>query len=154
MQSNVRVNPFPESIEISQYIQENTDQNDRIAVIGSEPQIYFYSDRVSATGYIYMYPLMENHEFALQMQKEMIQEVESAKPEVLVFVWVPTSWLKRADSHDLLLKWFENYQASYYSLTGLVDIFSNTSTYHWGKQATWPPKSKYWIAILKRKSFD
>jgi hypothetical protein len=148
------LNPFPESIEISQYIKENTDKNDRVAVIGSEPQIYFYSDRRSATGYIYMYPLMENHEFALQMQKEMIQEVESAKPEVLVFVWVPTSWLRRVDSHDLLFKWFETYQAAYYSLTGLVNIFNNTSVYQWGQKVKWPPESDYWIAILKRKHVD
>jgi hypothetical protein len=148
------LNPFPESIEISQYIKDHTDKNDRVAVIGSEPQIYFYSDRRSATGYIYMYPLMENHEFALQMQKEMIQEVESAKPEVLVFVWVPTSWLKRVDSHDLLFKWFETYQASYYSLTGLVNIFNDTSVYQWRQEVKWPPESDYWIAILKRKHLD
>ena len=98
-----------------------------------------------------MYPLMENHAFALQMQKEMIQEVESAKPEVLVFVWVPTSWLKRADSHDLLLKWFENYQAENYFLTGLVDIFGHKTEYNWGRGVIWPPKSNYWIAVFKRK---
>jgi hypothetical protein len=51
--------PFPESIRIAEYLREHTTRNDTIAVLGSEPQIYFYSDRHSATGYVYTYGLME-----------------------------------------------------------------------------------------------
>jgi hypothetical protein len=54
------LNPFPESLEIGRFIRENSAENDRIAVIGSEPQIYFYSDRRPATGHIYTYALMED----------------------------------------------------------------------------------------------
>jgi 4-amino-4-deoxy-L-arabinose transferase-like glycosyltransferase len=42
-------NPFPESIEIARYIKEHSNKTDRIAVVGSEPQICFYADRRSAT---------------------------------------------------------------------------------------------------------
>jgi hypothetical protein len=52
-----------------------------IAVLGSEPEIYFYSRRRSATGYIYMYPLMETHPYAAQMQQELINEIEAGKPQ-------------------------------------------------------------------------
>jgi len=45
-------------------------------VLGSEPQIYFYSGRRSATGYLYMYSLTEEQKYALRMQKEMIGEIE------------------------------------------------------------------------------
>jgi 4-amino-4-deoxy-L-arabinose transferase-like glycosyltransferase len=69
--------PFPESIEVARYIEEHSSEDDRIAVIGSEPQIYFYSKRLSATGYIYTYALMEEHDYALKMQKEMITEIYS-----------------------------------------------------------------------------
>ena len=48
-------NPFPESIRIAQYLREHTNASDTIAILGSEPQIYFYSHRHSATGYIYTY---------------------------------------------------------------------------------------------------
>lgn len=37
------LNPFPESLEIASFIMDNSNENDRIAVLGSEPQIYFYS---------------------------------------------------------------------------------------------------------------
>ncbi len=54
-------NPFPESLRIAEFIRNNSRPDDTVAVIGSEPQIYFYSGRRSATSYIYMYPLMETH---------------------------------------------------------------------------------------------
>ena len=61
-QANVLINgtnPFPESVKIGDYIREHSNPDDKIAVLGSEPQIYFYSKRLSATGYIYTYGLME-----------------------------------------------------------------------------------------------
>ena len=57
-------NPFVESIRIADYLREHTSPNDTIAVLGSEPQIYFYSHRHSATGYIYTYGLMEPQKYA------------------------------------------------------------------------------------------
>jgi len=62
------VNPFQEAIQISKYIKENTKEEDQIIVLGSEPEIYFYSNRKSATGYIYMYPLMEIHPYSKEIQ--------------------------------------------------------------------------------------
>jgi len=151
-------NPFPESIEISRYIRAHTRENDRIAVIGSEPQIYFYSERRSASGYVYMYPLMEEHDFAVQMQKEMIQEIESVQPEFLVYVGIDTSWLDHPGSHKLLLEWFEKYQSKHYKIVGLVDLLQdkddllqNKTVYHWAPNVNWPPSSSSWIALFKRK---
>src|SRR5262249_10244089 len=63
-------NPFPESIKIGEYIRSQSSPDDKIAVLGSEPQIYFYSKRLSATGYIYTYALMEPQPYAHQMQEE------------------------------------------------------------------------------------
>ncbi len=145
------LNPFPESLEISRFIQAHTKNDDKIAIIGSEPQIYFYSGRHSATGYIYMYALMEDHDFALQMQKEMIREIELNEPKFLVFVQIPTSWLMRSDSHKLIFEWFERYQANNYTLDGLVELHGDTTVYHWSPGVKWPPSSSYWIVVLKRK---
>ncbi|RLB75934.1 MAG: hypothetical protein DRH24_18750 [Deltaproteobacteria bacterium] len=149
--STYRLNPFPESVQIGRFIRAHTKEDDRIAVIGSEPQIYFYSGRRSASKYIYMYPLMEHHDFALEMQKEMIQEIESAQPEFLIFVRINTSWLQRPNSHKFLFDWFETYKAKYYKLVGLVDLLDDKSVYQWMPNIKWPPRSSHWIAILKRK---
>jgi len=98
-------NPFPESVRIAEYLRDHTEADDTIAVLGSEPQIYFYSKRHSATGYIYTYELMEPQSYARQMQEEMIQQIESARPKYLIWIGVPASWLQQATSEDLILAW-------------------------------------------------
>ncbi|HZV80939.1 MAG TPA: glycosyltransferase family 39 protein, partial [Geobacteraceae bacterium] len=64
--------PFAESVGVARYVRDNTGPKDRILVLGSEPQIYFYAQRLSATGHIYMYPLMEEQPYAETMQAEML----------------------------------------------------------------------------------
>jgi hypothetical protein len=144
------LNPFPESVEIGSFIRANTKASDQIAVMGSEPQIYFYSGRRSATGHIYMYPLMAENKFALQMQEEMIEEIEKNQPKFLVFVAVSTSWLQIENSHTLLFEWFRGYCASDYSLVGLVELSDNSVQYYWGPNAKWPPDSPFWVSVLER----
>lgn len=46
------VNPFPEAPEIARRLAADTTTDDHIAILGSEPEIFFYSGRRSASGYI------------------------------------------------------------------------------------------------------
>jgi hypothetical protein len=146
------VNPFPESLEIAHYIKKNTSINDRIVVIGSEPQIYFYARRRGATGYVYTYALMESHPFALEMQKEMIQEVKEAKPKYMVFVGVPTSWLRTSRSNSLIFEWLNSYIIKHYEVVGAIDILSLTETlYLWGEKAKgYTLRSNCNLSVYKR----
>jgi hypothetical protein len=123
-------NPFVESREIAQYIRERTSEDERIAIIGSEPQIYFYANRRAATGYIYMYALMEDHPFSQQMQQQVIEEVESVNPNYLVYVNVPNSWLVRPGSDRTIFNWYSQYVQSY-DLVGLVALAQDGATYYW-----------------------
>jgi hypothetical protein len=145
-------NPFPEAIEVANYIREHTDPNDRIAVLGSEPEIYFYAGRKSATGYIYTYPLMEPQSFAHHMQQEMIAEIEQAKPKYIVTVSVPMSWLVRPDSDRTILEWSERYVGANYVLDGIADLLPVTTEYHWGAEALqYTPKTGSVLMVFKRK---
>lgn len=146
-------NPFPESLEVARYIKEHSDNDDRIAIIGSEPQIYFYSNRRAATGHIYTYALMENHSYARRMQEEMIQEIESAHPKFLVFVNVSTSWLVRPDSEKIIYEWFNRYAQRYYRQAGIIDIISHEVTvYRWGQECeNYRPRSRHWLAVFQRR---
>ncbi|MDT3741164.1 MAG: glycosyltransferase family 39 protein [Candidatus Kapabacteria bacterium] len=115
-------NPFVESFEIAEYLKANTSHKDKIAIIGSEPQIYFYADRYSATGYIYTYNLVELHDYALIMQKEMIREIEANEPKYIVFVNARISWLIQENSERYIFKWSEDYIKNNYLLVGSMDI--------------------------------
>jgi 4-amino-4-deoxy-L-arabinose transferase-like glycosyltransferase len=147
-------NPFFESLEISKYISEHSNKEDKIAILGSEPQIYFYSKRKSATRHLYMYPLMENHTYALSMQSEMIQEIEMSQPKFIVLTIIPSSWLSRPQSPTQLLTWAQDYLKQNYETSGVVDIISPKETvYKWGEQANeYNPRSSHYLLIKKRRT--
>jgi hypothetical protein len=62
--------PFVELGNVARYIQSQTAKSERFAVLGSEPQTYFYAKRRSVTGYMYTYPLTENQPYAEVMQRD------------------------------------------------------------------------------------
>jgi len=64
---------FPKIYEASRYIESHSTKNDSVVVIGSEPQVYFYLDRIAPTGFLYLYFLTEKHPYSEKMQKEFIQ---------------------------------------------------------------------------------
>jgi hypothetical protein len=101
-----------------------------------------------------MYPLMGEYEFALKLQKEMIGEIESAKPKFMVYVNVPTSWLVRPYSEKLIHTWFQQYHKKHYKRVGVIDIVSRTRTiYRWHDSAIeYEPLSEYWVAVFERNS--
>jgi hypothetical protein len=137
-------NPFPEAVEIASHIAAHTGPDARIAVIGSEPQIYFYSGRRSATGHIYTYGFMETvrdpsgwvpQPYARRMQEEMIRDLEAAGPEYIVFAQVETSWLARPESDMTILEWSRRHVSDHYDLVGVADIAPDGTEYRWEEDA-------------------
>jgi hypothetical protein len=145
--------PFPESVRLAEYLRDHTAVGDTIAVLGSEPQIYFYSKRHSSTGYIYTYGLMEPQSYARQMQEEMIRQIESARPKYVIVVGVPNSWLRRPESESLLLTWVDQYIKTYYGVVGLVNIVSSDRTdYYFEQMPESLPQLGGYVLIYQRKS--
>jgi hypothetical protein len=145
-------NPFPESVKIGEYIRTQSSPSDTIAVLGSEPQIYFYSKRHSATGYIYTYELMEPQPYAHQMQQEMIREIETARPKFLVLVVVNKSWLAGRDSDQTILKWADRFCDANYEEVGLINISDQGTDYYLsGRPANVTPTAEH-ILIFRRKA--
>jgi hypothetical protein len=113
---------FTEARSVGKYLRDNSRATDRIAVIGSEPEIYFYAHRRSATGYIYAYPLMERQAYATRMQDEMIHEIETNKPEYVVFVDDKFSWLPKEESDRKILDWWQNYWPAQFDIVSTTTI--------------------------------
>jgi hypothetical protein len=145
-------NPFSETIRVAEYVRDHTDPSDTIAVEGSEPQIYFYSHRHSATGYIYTYPLMETQRYARQMQGEMIREIESAEPKYLISVTVDTSWLHSARSENRIFEWAQRYTADNYVAVGFVNLIApDRVEYYFDDIPQQVPELGEFILIYQRK---
>jgi hypothetical protein len=88
---------FPEDVKVAEFIKARSSPQDQIGIIGSEPEICFYTHLRCASSYLYMYPLLEQQKYARQMQAEFLQELQNARPRFLVYVddehswsWVPT----------------------------------------------------------------
>ena len=144
-------NPFVEAVKIAEYIKSQSPDGARIAVLGSEPEIYLYSRRRSATGYIYIYPLMEEQKYASTMQHEMTAEIEAARPEFVVFVDVPVSWLVQPHSDTYIFSWAEKYLEEQYQQVGIADI-GETTEYRWGDEVKgYRPASKWTVSVYKRR---
>lgn len=147
-------NPFLEAVPVAQYIQEHSAPDARIAVIGSEPEIYFYAHRHSATGYIYTYALMEPQPAALAMQHEMMAEIETNRPEYIVSVPYYMSWLYQKTSDHTILQWVGQYLPEFYEIVGVVGYNNQGELVSvWGDALTNAPvfPGEY-IRVYRRKA--
>lgn len=102
-----------------------------------------------------MYPLMEKHVYADQMQRKMVHEIEGAKPEFIVVVKLSGSWVtSRPDFSPLLKDWAQEYLSREYEISGVVDILSHEKIlYKWGEQARgYHPRSSYHLLVHKRRA--
>ena len=147
------LNPFPEAITVSDYIRRHSAPGARVAVLGSEPEIYFYSHRHSATVYIYTFALSEDQPYAAQMRREMIQEIRTAQPEYVVLVDSLDLWADRSEGKPTVFSWWGEYAPGRYDMVGIADIVSDFRTeYRWGAAAAaYRPESDYIVAIYRKR---
>jgi hypothetical protein len=147
-------NPFVESIEIARYVRERSAPGDRIAVMGSEPQIYFYARRRSAARYPYVYALMESHPYAHRLQEETIHEIEAARPKWIIVVRIGNSWLIRPSSDRTIINWLGSYLVANYDVDGVVEVTKDApATYRWGKDSfTGTPASPKYVMVWRRRT--
>jgi 4-amino-4-deoxy-L-arabinose transferase-like glycosyltransferase len=144
---------FGAAKEVADYVRQHTQPNARIAVVGSEPEIYFYAHRRSATGYIYMYGLIGHHKYLSRMQEQMLRELQQNQPEYLVYVDTWDSWgdRSRATEAQAFLKSLDDFMNSQYEKVGVADVGQSTR-YLWGDAAhTYVPDSSKTIYVLKRR---
>ena len=128
--------PFPEAIALADYIRTHSTINDRIAVLGSEPEIYFYARRRSATGFVYTYPLTENQPFAARMREQMQREIAAAQPLFVVQVRSWTSWLTRPGGQKRIDELCAFLMPPNYKLIAACDFLPEESRVVWH----WPPE--------------
>jgi hypothetical protein len=153
-QERYGTNPFPEALVVARYLDAHTAADEPVAVLGSEPEIYFYAKRHSATGFIYVYGLMEQQKYSLEMQKKMIGEIESARPQYLVIAKSRLSWLPKEGSPEALsmTAWIQSLLGGY-ELVGVAERVGNRTEYRWDDEAkAYRPHSQNIVGVFRRKS--
>jgi hypothetical protein len=146
-------NYFSESIVIGNFLASHTAPNERIAVLGSEPQMYFYSRRHSASGHIYMYGMMEPQPYARLMQDEMIADIEQNQPKYIVYIRSRFSWAAKSTSDSHIFRWTEGFTKQYYHPVCMVypvDYF--TVRYAWGNEIQQQDPNAQKVIVIYEKN--
>lgn len=79
-----RANPFIEAYEIRKKIIENSDPEDKILIAGSEPEILYYSKRMSSSRFVIVYPMIIDTKDAENYREEFIAEIVE-RPKLIVY---------------------------------------------------------------------
>ncbi len=146
--------PFREAKIVGNYLSAESQPNDRVLVIGAEPQINFYAQRKSVTGYIYSYPFFENHPFAEEMSNEWMEEIDADHPKYIVLMG---HWTTYGSRQSTMFKKIWEFSASFisdnnYQLIGEVDLPIQDGGQIWGENAQLrQTESENWIRVYKRK---
>jgi len=136
-----------EARKAADYIKSHASKDDTIAVLGSEPEIYFYARRWPPTPFLYTYPLVEKQAYARKMQQEMITDIERVRPGYAIYVDDFYSWLPAVGSDSRIFEWWRSYSASNYDLEAAFPVVST-------KESSSPPDPRFGNSILvfKRKT--
>jgi 4-amino-4-deoxy-L-arabinose transferase-like glycosyltransferase len=79
-------NFFAEMREFARRIETVTPPDGRVFVFGAEPEVLFYAHRISATRYIFLFPLYGPYSNAREKQLAVATEIEHAQPATSVYL--------------------------------------------------------------------
>ena len=150
------INPFPESRVIADKLNTIMKEGDKLAMFGTEVQMYVYTNKKSPSRFVGSGALLEfDIPQAKAWQKEFIADIEKASPEYLVFFAHPISWLANPKIENLIFPWFDKFSAEKYNLIGFADMYDNNTNYVWFQDIDLvknPPKSQYKIFVFEKKN--
>lgn len=146
-------NPFADAGRIAAFIRRGTSDSDRIAILGSEPEILYLAGRRSATRYIFTNFFNERHSMKAEMEKEMAGEIDSAGPAMIVMINQPYSWGAALNGGWPILRWANAYLAREYDLAAsVIPVSAFSSRFLIGEEALNDPgTSSSSVLIFRRK---
>jgi hypothetical protein len=110
-----------------EFLQQKIPQDEYLGQYGCDPQVWFYANKISASGFLYNYPLTENQPYAETMANTYIKEIEKAKP-----VWFLYCGFSKVTDNEKMTKkiddWFGNY-AKNYDIKGVLYSNDNRRAY-------------------------
>jgi len=148
-------NPFPETMQIANYLNTLMKPEDQLAVFGSEPELFIYTNKTSPTRHVFFSTIVASIPEHKQFQREFAADIEKAKPKYFVFYKHSLSLLVQANVDQYVFDWANKFITDNYKIIGTVDMPDGqlTGTYVFGKEAeTYQAKAQNVIYIFERKS--
>ncbi|MFN5459394.1 MAG: hypothetical protein ACK5AY_05750, partial [Bacteroidota bacterium] len=153
LRSTYGINPFPEAMEIGNWLNKNLKKNENFALIGSEPELYLYTDRLSLSRHAYFTAVVIDVPEHKNWQREFTTAIEKNNPKFFVYFNNPLSLLVQPNTDKHVFIWAKKYISSNYNLVGLVDMVSpNKTNYVWKENLqSYVARSSNLIYIYERK---
>jgi 4-amino-4-deoxy-L-arabinose transferase-like glycosyltransferase len=111
-------NNFEVMPAIAAEVAAQTQPDDRVFVFGSEPEILFGARRVSASRYIFLFPVFNTFSDVAERQASVIAEVEAARPAAIV--WLPLQSFYGRGRPQRLTEWTSSFINANYRLQSFV----------------------------------
>lgn len=141
--------PFQDAPEIGAYIAGITEPDDRMGMIGNEPELYVYAELRAATDLMYTYPITEQSDLADEMLNNYVQDIERHAPEIMVVMDISYTGTNKDNIHALG-DWWSDYKVHYDSVTTFCTN-NLTTPYAIPKDAESACGNSTEIVIYKRK---
>jgi hypothetical protein len=109
---------FTEIWQMGDFINQEGLGNGYIGQLGNEPEFLFYTKTKSASGFLYAYPLLENHIYAQDFAEKHIKETEWHQP-----TWFVYTDFKNKDKESKTDKYLDTWAKEYlkhYELKGVL----------------------------------
>jgi hypothetical protein len=97
----------PEMREMGRRLAEITKPEERVYVFGAEAETLFYARRVSATRYIFLFPLYGPYRDAREKQMATAEEIATNKPAALLYL--PNNLFLVKGTEQFLTLWTQAY---------------------------------------------
>lgn len=145
-----RNNPFNAIRKMSIYIGKKMSKTDKLLVLGSEPQVYLYSDKLAGIPHIYTTFIMRNSPQNTVFRNQIISYLIKERPEYVFFNLFPFSWMIQDGDDDTLYKQSFVFVNNNYKAVAAYDITANKYLYADEGQIidTYKPNQ---LLIFKRK---
>jgi len=143
-------NFFAEMPQFSARIAKVTSADQRVFVFGAEPELLFYAQRISATRYIFLFPLYGPYRNAHEKQIAAADEIQQAAPAAVVYV--PNDLFFSSNSDQYFTKWSLSYlQENFFPDTWLIKE-TETAAALVPARSDLPPPDHLLGAILVKKA--
>lgn len=140
-------NPFQEMANISAELKKRCAPEDKIAIIGSEPELFLYTERSSALSHLFFQGVVQPHKRKAQFQQQIREELWGGKPR---FVVLPGAQYEHLKDDPLVKEIVDRLPKDYHTVC-VVDIMEDHSQITWDpspEQAL--PKTLYWVLVMER----
>jgi hypothetical protein len=98
---------FAEKQVLAERLAQITKPDDKVFIFGSETEILFYAQRVSATRYIFLFPLYGPYSDAKEEQIAVANEIVRNAPAVVLFM--PNGLFFAPDAEQFFTHWTQSY---------------------------------------------